>query len=56
MSKPVRTIAPPMQLAEAAKRLIEGKIGALPVVEKGKLMGMLTETDLLRVFVMACEQ
>jgi CBS domain-containing protein len=49
---PVKVL-PDSTLADAASRLIEARIGALPVVEHGRLCGILTETDLLRVFVRA---
>jgi CBS domain-containing protein len=42
-------------LAQAAKRMVANKIGALPVVEDKKLIGIITETDLLRGFVADCE-
>lgn len=45
------TIAPEAPLVEAAKILETYRISALPVVERTKLVGMLTVTDLLRAFV-----
>ena len=33
--------------------MLDHKIGALPVVEAGWVVGIITETDLLRAFVMA---
>jgi acetoin utilization protein AcuB len=45
------TIAPDAPLVEAAKVLETYRISALPVVDGTKLVGMLTVTDLLRVFV-----
>lgn len=45
------TIAPDAPLVEAAKVLETYRISALPVVEGTELVGMLTVTDLLRVFV-----
>ena len=55
MTKPVRTVFPTTPLAKAAQRLIQSRIGALPVMEPDELVGMLTESDLLRAFVIACE-
>jgi len=45
------TIAPDAPLMEAAKVLEIYRIGSLPVVDDGRLVGMLTVTDVLRVFV-----
>jgi len=49
MTEEVLTIDPGADVKEAARLLIEHKIGCLPVVENGKLVGLVTETDLLRV-------
>jgi acetoin utilization protein AcuB len=45
------TIAPEAPLVDAAKILETYRISSLPVVERTKLVGMLTVTDLLRAFV-----
>ena len=45
------TIAPDAPLIDAAKILETYRISALPVVDGTELVGMLTVTDLLRVFV-----
>lgn len=47
MSKPPVTIDPGATVREAARLMAERKIGCLPVVENGALMGLLTETDVL---------
>jgi CBS domain-containing protein len=49
MTDEVRSIGPGADVKEAARLLIEHKIGCLPVVENGKLVGILSETDLLKV-------
>jgi CBS domain-containing protein len=43
------TIAPDAPLGEAARLMAARKIGCLPVVEDGKLIGLLTESDFLRL-------
>ena len=48
MSKKPVTIEPEADLAEAVDKLLAGKFGCLPVVEDGKLVGLITETDLLQ--------
>jgi acetoin utilization protein AcuB len=47
------TIGADRLVAEAIKRMLAYKIGALPVVEKGKLIGILTRTNLLQAFLQA---
>jgi predicted transcriptional regulator len=49
MTDEVLTIDPDADVKEAARLMIEHKIGCLPVVESGKLVGLVTETDLLRI-------
>ena len=41
----------PTPIEEAAKLLYENRIGCLPVVEADRLVGILTESDLLRALV-----
>jgi CBS domain-containing protein len=50
MSAPPIVIDPNASVEEAALVMAERKIGCLPVVEGGRLVGMLTETDVLRYF------
>jgi CBS domain-containing protein len=47
MSHPVQTIAPETSVTEASAILCAGRIDALPVVKGGKLLGILTTTDVL---------
>ncbi|RMG19883.1 MAG: CBS domain-containing protein, partial [Deltaproteobacteria bacterium] len=47
MSRPVQFIHPTDTVTEAAGRMAHDKIGCLPVVEKGRLVGILSATDLL---------
>jgi acetoin utilization protein AcuB len=42
------TVEPGVQLVEAAQTLLTTKYGTLPVVDGGRLVGILTDTDLLR--------
>ena len=48
MSTPPVIISPEAEIEQAARLLTEKRIGCLPVVEDGKLIGLLTETDVLR--------
>jgi acetoin utilization protein AcuB len=43
----VITTRPDAPLAEAALLMSERRVGSLPVVEQGRLVGMLTERDVL---------
>lgn len=45
------TVPPGLPVESAARLLIESRIGCLPVVEDDELVGILTETDLIRSFV-----
>ena len=49
MTRNPQTVTPATLLKDVAKILIEGKFGAVPVIEKKKLVGIITEIDLLRV-------
>jgi acetoin utilization protein AcuB len=42
---------PEMPLDEAAHIILEKRIGGLPVVEKGKLVGVITVVDILSAFI-----
>lgn len=50
MSTPPIVIGPLAAIEEAALIMAERKIGCLPVVDGDTLVGMLTETDILRHF------
>ncbi|MBN2547754.1 MAG: CBS domain-containing protein [Anaerolineales bacterium] len=51
MSQNPRTTTPDTTLAEAAKLMIERGISTLPVMESGKLVGIITESIIFRAFV-----
>jgi acetoin utilization protein AcuB len=46
-AKDVITIGPDMTIEEAARVMVEKKIGCLPVLDEGVLVGIFTETDLM---------
>jgi CBS domain-containing protein len=50
MSKSLKTADQNMDLVNAANLMIKNEIKRLPVIEDGKLVGMVTFTDLLRVY------
>jgi acetoin utilization protein AcuB len=45
------TIGPDESLEEAARLIYRYKIGGLPVIDKGKLVGILTTPDILTAFI-----
>lgn len=51
MSKEIITINPDDLLEEAAVIMRQKKIGTLPVVEDGKLIGIITESDIFDSFI-----
>mgnify|MGYP003576250701 CR=1 FL=1 len=53
MGRTVTTIGPMGTVEEAARLMATQKISALPVTEDGRLMGIVTETDVLELFVRA---
>ena len=51
MSRNVVTVGPDADLNEVARTMLERKIGGLPVVEHGRLVGIITESDIFKRFV-----
>jgi acetoin utilization protein AcuB len=51
MSEPAITAPPETVVEDASRLMLEAKIGCLPVVEEGALVGLVTETDALRHFL-----
>jgi acetoin utilization protein AcuB len=51
MTKALVTVSPERDCRDAAVLMLDHRIGALPVVDGGQLVGIITETDLLRAFV-----
>lgn len=48
LKRPAIQIAPDQTLAQAAQCMLDETVSALPVVEAGRVVGMLTSRDLLR--------
>lgn len=51
MKQQVVTVSPDLPIEEAARVMVEHRIGCLPVVEEGRLVGIISDTDIFRVFV-----
>jgi acetoin utilization protein AcuB len=51
MIKKVITVSPDEPIEAAAKLIYDHKIGALPVVEENRLVGLITKSDILETFI-----
>jgi acetoin utilization protein AcuB len=51
MSKDVITVQSDTPLEEAARIMVDNKIGGIPVVKNGDVLGIITETDLFKIFL-----
>jgi len=51
MSTSVLTTTPDTPLEDAATIMRDRKIGALPVMRQGRLLGLITESDIFRAFI-----
>jgi acetoin utilization protein AcuB len=51
MSAPPITVSEDAPLEEAARVMVQNKIGCLPVMHDGDLVGLITETDIFETFV-----
>jgi acetoin utilization protein AcuB len=51
MSRPVITVEGVCPVEEAARVMVENKIGCLPVMDGEKLVGIITETDIFKTLV-----
>jgi acetoin utilization protein AcuB len=51
MSKKVKTVDDTTPIEEAARMMADSKIGGMPVMRSGKVVGIITETDLFKIFL-----
>jgi acetoin utilization protein AcuB len=51
MTETVISVGPSLPVRAAAQLMLDQRIGALPVEDAGRLVGIVTETDLLRAFI-----
>jgi CBS domain-containing protein len=54
MVKDVLTISADTELREAVRLMLDHKIGCVPVVDDDRLVGLLTETDILIQYLKEC--
>lgn len=52
----VITVGPDADVRQAARIMREHRVGALPVLDRGRVVGIVTERDLIRAFVDALDQ
>jgi len=55
MVSEVTTVSPETNLCAAVQIMVDKKIGCLPVVENERLVGLITETDILVQYLRECE-
>lgn len=51
MTREVRSVAEDTPIEEAARIMADNKIGGLPVMRDGKVVGLITETDLFKILL-----
>jgi hypothetical protein len=51
MSRDPVTIAPDATVFDAARLMLDRKIGGLPVVDRGRVVGVITESELFRLLI-----
>ena len=51
MTRSVITIGPDCPARDGARLMLDHQIGALPVLDDGRLIGIVTETDIVQAFV-----
>jgi acetoin utilization protein AcuB len=51
MTRDVITVEETDPLEEAARIMVDNKVGGLPVMREGKLVGIITETDIFKTFM-----
>jgi CBS-domain-containing membrane protein len=51
MTRDVVTVLPDTSIHEVARQLLDHRIGGVPVIEHGRIVGVITESDLFRLIV-----
>jgi CBS domain-containing protein len=54
MSASLETVTVDESVLRACRRILERRVGCLPVMQGGRLAGVLSETDLLRLYTRVC--
>jgi len=53
MTRDIECVAPEDDLIEAARLMLDRKFGCLPVLAAGRLVGILTESDFVRLYAIS---
>lgn len=56
MTKDPLTVSPETTIGEAARLMLQRKVSGLPVVAEGKVVGIITESDIFRMLVKTWEK
>lgn len=56
MTRPALTVAADATLAEAARKMAQRRINRLPVVADGKLVGIVTRADIVKIYAQTDEE
>ena len=56
MSRDLLSVGPEIGLAEVAQRMVDKDVGAVLVIENGRLVGILTERDVLRAVAQGIDE
>ena len=56
MTRDILSVRPDQPMAEAANLVFTKRIGCLPVVENGELVGIITTTDMMRLLVQLLQE
>jgi acetoin utilization protein AcuB len=48
------TVHPDLELTSAVKTMLKHRIHCLPVIENGEIIGIVTDTDIMRAFAEIC--
>ena len=54
MVREMVTISPELDLRQAVKMMVDKKIGCLPVMDHDRLVGLITETDIMLQYLKNC--
>jgi acetoin utilization protein AcuB len=51
MTRDIKSLTPDTPILDAAEMMLENKISGIPVIDGGKVVGIVTESDIFRMLV-----